>query len=166
MGGSGSNALTVTTPSEREIVMTRVFDAPRDLVFEAHTSCEHMSNWWGPRKYEVASCEIDFRPGGAWRIVHRGPDGEEHGFRGDFREVVPPERIVWTFEYEGMSGHVSVDTLTLEEHDGKTTLRATSVFDTVEDRDGMIDSGMESGAAESYERLDEYLDVLGGQAAG
>ena len=166
MGGSGSNALTVTTSSEREIVMTRVFDAPRDLVFEAHTSCEHMSNWWGPRKYEVASCEIDFRQGGAWRIVHRGPDGEEHGFRGEFREIVRPERLVWTFEYEGMPGHVSVETLTLEEHDGKTTLSATSVFDTVEDRDAMIDSGMESGAAETYERLDEYLEVLGRHAAG
>ena len=165
MGGSGSNALTVTTPSDREIQMTRIFDAPRDLVFEAHTSCEHMSNWWGPRKYEVASCEIDFRPGGDWRIVHRAP-GEEHGFRGEFREIVRPERIVWTFEYEGMPGHVSVGTLTLEEHDGKTTLTATSVFDSVEDRDGMLESGMESGAAETYDRLDEYLEVLRERAAG
>ena len=160
MGASGSNMLTVSTPSDREIVMTRGFDAPRELVFEAHSSCEHMSNWWGPRKYEVASCEIDLRPGGKWRIVHRGPEGEEHGFRGEFREIVRPERIVWTFEYEGMPGHVSVDTLTLEEHDGRTTVTGTSVLDTVEDRDGMLESGMESGAAESYDRLDEYLEVL------
>jgi uncharacterized protein YndB with AHSA1/START domain len=160
MGGRGSNTLTVTTPSDREIVMTRVFDAPRELVFEAHSSCEHMSNWWGPRKYEVATCEIDFRPGGEWRIVHRGPGGEEHGFHGEFREILRPERIVWTFEYEGMPGHVSVDTLTLEEHDGKTTVTGRSVLDTVEDRDGMLESGMESGAAESYDRLDEYLEVL------
>jgi uncharacterized protein YndB with AHSA1/START domain len=167
MSGSGSNQLKVTTPSDREIVMTRVFDAPRDLVFEAHTSCEHMSKWWGPRKYEVASCDIDFRQGGAWRIVHRGPDGvEEHGFRGEFKEIVRPERIVWTFEYEGMPGHVSVDTLTLEEHDGKTTLTATSVFDNVEDRDGMLQSGMESGAAETWDRLAEYLEVLAGRSAG
>jgi len=168
MGGSGSNALTVTTPSDREIVMTRVFDAPRDLVFEAHSSCEHMSNWWGPRKYEFASCEIDFRPGGKWRIVHRGPDGEDEdrGFHGEFREIVRPKRIVWTFEWEGMPGHVSVETLTLEEHGGKTTVTATSVFDSVEDRDGMLQSGMESGAAESYERLDEYLEVLKGRSAG
>ena len=166
MGGSDSNALTVTTPSDREILMTRVFDAPRDLVFEAHTSCEHMSNWWGPRRYQVASCEFDFRPGGAWRIVHRGPEGEEHGFHGEFRELVRPERIVWTFEYEGMPGHVSVQTLTLEEHDGKTTLTSTSVFDTAEDRDGMLESGMESGAAESMDRLDEYLEVLKGRAGG
>ena len=166
MGGNASNQLTVTTPSDRQIVMTRVFDAPRDLVFEAHTSCEHMSRWWGPRKYEVSSCEMDFRPGGAWRFVLRGPDGEVPGFRGEFREIVPPERIVWTFEWEGMPGHVSVDTLTLEEQDGKTTLTATSVFDSVEDRDGMLESGMESGAAETYDRLDEYLELLTGRAAG
>jgi uncharacterized protein YndB with AHSA1/START domain len=160
------NTMTVTTPSHLEIVMTRSFNAPRELVFEAHTSCEHMSNWWGPRKYEVASCDIDFRPGGTWRIVHRGPDGEEdQGFHGEFREIVPPERIVWTFEWEGMPGHISVDTLTLEERDGKTTITATSVFDSVEDRDGMLHSGMESGAAETYDRLDEYLEVLKDRAA-
>jgi uncharacterized protein YndB with AHSA1/START domain len=158
-----ASKLTVTTPSDREIVMTRTFDAPRELVFEAHSSCEHMSNWWGPRKYEVASCEIDFRPGGSWRMVHKTADGsEEYGFRGEFRQIVPPERIVWTFEWEGMPGHVSVETLTLEERDGKTTLTATSVYDTVEDRDGMLQSGMEEGAAEAYDRLDEYLVTLKG----
>jgi uncharacterized protein YndB with AHSA1/START domain len=166
MGGSGSNRLQVTTPSEREIVMTRVFDAPRDLVFEAHSSCEHLSSWWGPRRYEIISCDVDFRPGGAWRIVHRDPEGEEYAFRGEFREIVRPERIVWTFEFEGMPGNVSVETLTLEESDGKTTLTATSVFDTVEARDGMLESGMETGAAETYDRLDEYLEVLKGRARG
>ncbi len=160
MGRSGKNELTVTTPSDREIAMTRVFDAPRDLVFEAHSSCEHLSHWWGPRRYEITGCELDFRPGGAWRIVHRGPDGEEYAFRGEYREIVRPERIVWTFEFEGMPGHVSVETMTLEEHDGKTTLTSTSVFDSVEERDGMLESGMESGAAEAMDRLDEYLEVL------
>ena len=159
------NKLEVTTPSDREIVMTRVVDAPRDLVFEAHTSCEHMSNWWGPRRYEIASCEIDFRPGGAWRIAHRLPDlEEEHGFRGEYREIVRPERIVWTFEWEGLPGHISVDTLTLEEEDGKTLLTATSMFDSVEDRDGMLRSGMEEGAAETWDRLEEYLQTLGERA--
>jgi uncharacterized protein YndB with AHSA1/START domain len=165
MGANGEHKLMLTTPSDREIRMTRVFDAPRDLVFEAHTSCEHMSNWWGPRKYEISSCEIDFRPGGAWRIVQRGPSGDEHGFRGKFREIVRPERIVWTFEYEGMPGHVSVDTLTLEEQDGKTVLTANSVFSSVEDRDGMLQSGMESGAAETWDRLAEYLEELRQTAA-
>jgi uncharacterized protein YndB with AHSA1/START domain len=166
MGGSASGKLSVTTPSDREIVMTRVFDAPRDLVFQAHTSCDHLSNWWGPRKYEIASCEVDFRPGGAWRIVHRGPDGEDYGFHGEYREIVRPERIVWTFEWEGLPGHVSVETLTLEEHDGKTTLTSTSVYDSVEDRDGMLQSGATEGAAETWDRLDEYLDVLAGRATG
>ena len=165
MSPSSRNALTVTTPSDREIHTTRVFDAPRDLVFEAHTSCEHMSHWWGPRKYEIASCDMDFRPGGAWRIVHRAEGEEIAGFRGEFREIVRPERIVWTFEWEGMPGHVSTQTLTLEEHDGKTTLTATLVFDTTEDRDGMLESGMESGANETYDRLDEYLEQLKGAAA-
>jgi uncharacterized protein YndB with AHSA1/START domain len=166
MTRTGSAQLMVTTPSDREIVMTRVFDAPLELVFDAHSSCEHMSRWWGPRRYEVVSCEMDFRPGGVWRIVHRGPDGTEHAFRGAFREIVRPERIAWTFEYEGLPGHVSVQTLTLEEHEGKTKLTATSVFDTVEDRDGMLRSGMEEGAAESYERLDEYLEALGRGTGG
>ena len=157
----GGNKLMVTTPSETEIRMTRVFDAPPDLVFEAHTSCQHMSNWWGPRKYDVSSCEIDFRPGGKWQIVHKGPgDEEDQGFRGEYREIVPPERIVWTFEWEGLPGHISVETLTLEEHDGKTTVTANSVHDSVEDRDGMLQSGMEAGAAETYDRLEEYLEVL------
>jgi uncharacterized protein YndB with AHSA1/START domain len=92
--------------------------------------------------------------------VHRGPDGDEHGFRGEFREIVRPERITWTFEYEGMPGHVSVQTVSFVEHDGKTTLTSTLVFDSMEDRDGMLQSGMEEGAAESMDRLDEYLEVL------
>ena len=155
-------ALTLTTPSDREIVMTRAFDAPRELVFEAHSKCEHLENWWGPRKYTLEVCELDFRPGGKYRFVHRGPDGvDEHGFRGEFREIVPPEKIVWTFEWEGMPGHVSVDTLTLEElGDGRTKLIAHSLFDSVEDRDGMLQSGMEEGAGESYDRLGELLEKM------
>jgi len=158
--GSGKGALTVTTPKDKEIAFTRSFKAPRDLVFEAHSSCEHMSNWWGPRKYEVAECNIDFRPGGKWRIVHRGADGQEFGFRGEFREIVRPERISWTFEFEPMPGHISVQTVTFEERDGVTTLSGVAYFDSKEERDGMVESGMESGMAETYERLDEYLEDL------
>ena len=155
-------ALTLTVPSDREIVMTRVFDAPRELVFEAHSKCEHLAKWWGPRKYSLAICELDFRPGGAYRFVHRGPDGmEEHGFRGEFSEIAPPERIVWTFEWEGMPGHASVDTLTLEDlGGGRTKLTAHSLFDSVEDRDGMLQSGMEEGAAETWDRLAEHLQTM------
>jgi len=165
MAGSG-NKLEVTTPSDTEIRMTRVFDAPRDLVFEAHTSAEHMSNWWGPRKYEVISADYDFRPGGKWRIAHRGPGGDEHGFRGEFREIVPPECIVWTFEYEGAPGQIAIETMTLEEHDGKTTLTVVSDAGTKEARDAVLESGMQEGAAETYDRLDEYLDKLKVGTAG
>jgi uncharacterized protein YndB with AHSA1/START domain len=155
--------LTLTTPSDREIVMTRVFDAPRELVFEAHSKCEHLSRWWGPRGYSLAVCEMDFRAGGKYHFVHNNPDGtrEEFGFRGEFREITPPERIVWTFEWEGMPGHISVDTLTLEEiGDGRTKLTSHSLFDSVEDRDGMLQSGMETGAAETWERLAELLETM------
>jgi uncharacterized protein YndB with AHSA1/START domain len=162
---ASGNKLTVTPQGATEIHMTRLFDAPRELVFEAHSSCEHMSNWWGPRKYEFASCEIDFRPGGTWRVVHRAEGEEDQGFYGEYREIVPPEKIVWTFEWEGLPGHVSVETLTLEEQDGKTLATAVSVFDNVEDRDGMLQSGMESGAAESYDRLDQYIETLRARAS-
>lgn len=157
-----NTALEITLPSDREIVVTRMFDAPREIVFEAHSSCEHVAKWWGPRRYELALCEMDFRPGGKYRFLHRGPDGtEEHGFRGEYREIVPPERIVWTFEWEGMPGHVSVDTLTLEDlGGGKTKLTTHSLFDSKEDRDGMLQSGMEEGMRETWERLDEHLATL------
>jgi uncharacterized protein YndB with AHSA1/START domain len=161
MAAGSSSAMSVTLPSDREIVLTRVFDAPRRLVFEALTNCEHLKHWWGPRRYALASCKMDFRPGGAYRIVQRGADGAEFGFRGEYREIVPPERIVQTFEFEGMPGHVSVETLTLVELNGKTTYTSTSVFDSVEDRDGMLNSGMEEGASETMDRLAEYLETLG-----
>jgi len=155
-------ALTLSTPSDREIVMTREFNAPRELVFEAHTKCEHMEKWWGPRKYSLEVCEMDFRPGGKYYFLHRGPDGvEEHGFRGEYREIVPPDRIVWTFEWEGMPGHVSVDTMVLEDlGGGRTKLTATSVFDSLEDRDGMLQSGMEEGASETWDRLAELVEMM------
>jgi len=159
MATAGDSKHTLSTPTDREIVITRMFDAPRDLVFEAHTSCEHLTKWWGPRRYEVADCDVDFRPGGAWRMVHRA-EGEEHEFRGEYREIVRPERITWTFEWMGMPGHVSVDTIVFEDQDGKTLVTTTSVFDTVQDRDGMLQSGMESGLAETWSRLDEYLETL------
>jgi len=160
MAASASSKLELSTPGDTEIQMTRVFDAPRELVFEAHTSAEHMSKWWGPRKYEVISAEYDFRPGGTWRIAHRGPEGDEHGFRGEFREIVPPERIVWTFEYEGAPGEIAVETMTLEEHDGKTTLTVISDAGSKEARDAVLKSGMQEGAAETYDRLEEYVATL------
>jgi uncharacterized protein YndB with AHSA1/START domain len=156
-----TSTLTVTLPSDKEIVLTREFDAPRALVFQAFSSCEHLQHWWGQAGSTLASCELDFRPGGAWRIVERDAKGNEWGFHGELRQVAPPERIVQTFEWEGLPGHISVDTLVLEDlGGGRTRLITTSVFDSVEDRDGMIQSGMEQGASESYDRLAAYLQTL------
>jgi uncharacterized protein YndB with AHSA1/START domain len=155
-----NDPLKVTLPSDREILMVRTFDAPRRVVFEALSKCEHLKHWWGPRKYELTKCELDFRPGGRWRFVQRGPDGDEHAFRGEIREIVPNERVVQTFEYEGFPGHISVETLTLTERDGRTTWTTRSVFDSKEDRDGMLQSGMETGANETMDRLEQYLPEL------
>jgi uncharacterized protein YndB with AHSA1/START domain len=157
---SNQSATTFATPSERELVMERVFDAPRALVFKAYTDPALIPQWWGPRRYTTTIDRLDLQPGGAWRFIQRGPDGEEHAFNGEYREVVPPERLVSTFEYEGMPGHVLLDTATFEELDGETRLTTRSVFQSVEDRDGMLESGMEAGATESFDRLAELLLVL------
>ena len=154
---SAGKRLVVTLPSDLEIQMTRVFAAPRRLVFEAHTSVEHMQHWWGPRGFTMVSGEMDFRPGGAWRFVLRKPNGLEYAFRGEFREIVPPERIVWTFEFEGAPGQIAVETLTLVERDGITTLTTRSVAASREARDAVLQSGMEAGAAETWDRLEEYV---------
>jgi len=152
----------VAEPGQPTIVMTRVFDAPRRLVFEAHSKPEHVSRWWGPRRHALILCEVDFRPGGAWRFVLRGPDGQEHPFKGVYREIVPPERLVYTFicDVPGIRDHEAVETLTFEEHDGKTTLTDTMVHKTVEARDGHLQAGMEAGAAETLDRLAELLQTM------
>ena len=152
--------IVTTLPSDREIMMTRTFTAPRELVFRALVDPELVPQWWGQRGSTTVVEALDARPGGKWRFVQQAPDGNEYGFRGEFREVTPPERIVWTFEFEGMPGHVVVETMTLTESEGKTTITTHSVFDTTEERDGMIQSGMEGGANESYDRLAELLATL------
>ena len=152
---------TMTLPSDREILITRTFNAPRALVFEAVTKCEHVGRWYGPRGTEMLSCKIDLRPGGSWRFVQRGPDGNEYAFSGEYREVVRPERIVQTWNFEGIPpGHESIETLTLEEHNGKTKWTAHSLFKSAEDRDGLIQSGMESGMRETMDRLAEVVESL------
>jgi uncharacterized protein YndB with AHSA1/START domain len=153
-----NNEMIISTPTDHEIVLTRWFDAPRHLVFEAHSSCEHMKHWWGPRRFAIADCEIDFRTGGKWRIVHRDTDGTEYEFYGEYVEVDPPGRIVWTFSMDEMG--TSIETLTLEERDGKTLLTATARYESVEARDGTLGSGMAEGAAETWERLAEYVADL------
>jgi uncharacterized protein YndB with AHSA1/START domain len=153
-----SDKLTVTLPSDLEVKMVRVFDAPRSLVFETHAKCEHIQHWWG--RGNQIDCEMDFRPGGTWRFVEHAPDGEQYAFRGEYREIQAPERIVQTFEFEAMPGHVCVETLELTEEGGKTTVTSVTRFDTKEDRDGMVASGMADGAGQSYDALAGYLAKL------
>ena len=144
----------------REIYQTAVLDAPRDLVFRAHTDPTLIQRWWGPRELLTTVEKFDLRPGGVWRIIQRDPKGKEYGFHGVFHEVVPSERIVQTFEYEGMAGHVALQTITFEEKSGKTVANNLAIFQMPEDRDGMIASGMERGAKEGIERLLDLLDEL------
>jgi len=137
--------------------MMRIFDAPRELVFKACTDPNLIPQWWGPKRFTTTVDKMDVKPGGVWRFIQRDSSGGEYAFNGVYREIVSPERLVYTFEFEGMPGHVMLETVTFEEHDGKTKLTDTSVFDTVEDRDGMLESGMEEGAAETMDRLAEIL---------
>lgn len=142
------------------IDVERSFDAPRDLVYRAHIDPDLLRQWLGPRRYEMVVDRYDPRDGGAWRYVHRGEDGAEYGFHGVFHGEPSPDRIVQTFEFEGAPGSVSLDSLSLEERDGRTIVRVHSVHQTVEARDAMVASGMEGGMDEGYERLEELLARL------
>jgi uncharacterized protein YndB with AHSA1/START domain len=139
---------------------TREFDAPRELLFRAFTEPDLLVQWLGPRKYVMEIDRYEVRDGGTWRYTHRDDNGNEFGFHGVFHGTPSPERVVQTFEFEGFPGHVSLDTATFEENEGKTLLRINSVFQSVEDRDGMIASGMEEGMNEGFDRLDELLAKL------
>jgi uncharacterized protein YndB with AHSA1/START domain len=154
-----TGTLQVTTPSEREIVLTRVFDAPRSLVFDAFTKPELLKRWFGPRGWSLAVCEIDFRVGGTWRFVLRGPDGKDMGMRGVYREIAAPDRSVHTESFDDFPGESLVTTVLVEDR-GRTTLRATVLYPSQEIRDAVIRSGMEHGAAESYDKLAELLTSL------
>ncbi len=152
-----ARAANITTPTDREILIERVFDAPRDEVFRAFTDPELIPQWWGPRDGTTVVDRMDVRAGGGWRFVMRGADGAETGFRGTYREVTPPERIVQTFEWEGMPGHVSVETVTFEHLGERTKVTTRMIFHTSEERDGMLGADVERGVNETYSRLDELL---------
>jgi uncharacterized protein YndB with AHSA1/START domain len=153
-------AASVTTPTDREIHIERVFDAPRDRVYATFTDSELIPEWWGPRGGTTIVDQMDVKAGGAWRYVIRTADGDETAFRGTYREVSPPERVVQTFEWEGMPGHVSIETAEFEDLGDRTRVITTSLFHTPEERDGMLASGMEHGLNETYARLDELLARL------
>jgi uncharacterized protein YndB with AHSA1/START domain len=150
---------TITTPSDREIRIERIFDAPRDRVWKAMTDPRLVAQWWG-RGNKLVVERLEVERGGHWRFVEHSPEGI-HGFEGRFAEVTPPERVVQTFEWDGMPGHVALETMTLEDvGDGRTRLITTSLFLTAQDRDGMLQSGMEGGLNESYAALDRLLATL------
>jgi len=152
--------LTVKTPSDREIEMTRVFDAPRSLVFDAHTQPELVRRWLlGPDGWSMVICDIDLQVGGSYRYVwRRAADGTQMGMGGVYREVVPPERVVATerFDQAWYPGQ-ALNTVVLVENGGKTTLTATSLYESREARDAALKSGMEKGVAVSYDRLAKIL---------
>lgn len=148
------------TPGSHELSYERVFQAPPELVYRAHTEADLVRRWWGGNS-EVTLDKLEARPGGGWRFITREQDGNEYAFHGVFHDLVPGERIVQTFEFEGMPGHVLLETMVLSDQgDGTTLMRASSVFQSVEDRDGMIASGMESGMNDSLAALDKVLASL------
>ena len=151
-----SHSAKITTPSDRTIRIERIFDAPRERVWRALTDRKLVAQWWG-RGNRLVVERMEVERGGHWRFVEHGPEGI-HGFEGRYREVVPPERIVQTFEWDGMPGHVAVETMTLEDlGDGRTKMITVSQFHTTEERDGMLHSGMEQGMAQSHAALDGVL---------
>jgi uncharacterized protein YndB with AHSA1/START domain len=150
----------IAEPGKHQIIMSRDFDAPRELVFKAFTDPKLIPQWWGPKDVTTIVDKMEVRKGGIWRYVQRGADGHEFAFHGVYHEITSPERLVYTFEFEGMPGHVLLETVTLEEHGSKTIVKDSSVFQSVEDRDGMIESGMEGGAEESWDRFAELLKQI------
>ncbi len=150
---SGSRA---PTPNDREVVVERVFNAPRHVVWSAFTEPEQLEQWWG-RGNKLAIEKLELWPGGRWRFVEHADDGV-HGFEGVYREVTPPERLAWTFGWDGMAGHAVLDTATFEDlGDGRTKVVSQSRFQTSEERDAMLGFGMQQGLDQSYAALDRWL---------
>jgi len=167
MAGKNDAKLEVTLPSEKEILMKRVFDAPRHLVFEVMTTPEYVRRWWCCGEgFTMPVCEIDLRVGGKYRYVTRGADGSEFGFNGVYREIVAPERIVHTEIFEPYPDEETVCTMTLEERDGKTYYQCLVVHATTQGRDAHIASGMEQGANYTFDRLEEIARTLAATDTG
>lgn len=153
-----TGTLKISLPSDREVLLTRVFNAPRQLVYDAFSKPEIMKRWFGPRGWSLVTCDVDHRVGGGFRFVMRGPDGPDMGMRGVYRELTPPERSVHVESFDDFPGESQV-TAVFTEQDGVTTLNATVLYPSKEVRDAVLQSGMEHGAAESYDKLAELLDT-------
>ena len=144
-------------PGVPQVLTEREFAAPRELLYRAFTDIDLLTQWLGPRQYTMKVDRFDMRDGGSYRYLHVGDDGDEHWFHGVFHGEPSLDGIVQTFEYEGVPGHVSLDTVTFEERDGKTVVHTNTVFQSIEDRDGMVQSGMSDGMNDGYDRLEELL---------
>ena len=149
-------------PGKKEIVISRVFDAPRERVFRTITDPHFIPLWWGPKRLTTTVDKMDVQPGGTWRFIQRDTEDNTYAFHGVYREIVPPERLVSTFEYEGMPGHELIETVTLEDQNGRTLITDTVLFKSVGDRENTLQSGMESGAIESMERFADLLSTVNG----
>ena len=150
-------------PGKQEILITREFDAPRELVFKACMDPKLISQWWGPRNLSTIVDKMDVRPGGQWRFINRDAEGNEYAFHGVYHEILAPERVIDTFEFEGLpeTGHVTLETMKLEElPGGRTRLTTQSVFQSVADRDATLQSGMEAGVNDTFDRLAELLKTM------
>lgn len=159
---TATNELTITIPAdEPSVTMERMFDAPRELVWKAMTDAKHVAQWWGLRDYKKVVTDWDFQVGGKWRIEQHGPDGSVYAFRGEYREITPIERFVNTFTMEGIyEDKTIVEAHILEDVNGKTKYSAISHYEAMEDRDGMVASGMEYGTRQSLDQLEELLKTL------
>lgn len=160
MTASSQREMTLTLPSDREVVMTRAFNAPARILFEVWTKPEHVRNWYAVRGTTMTVCEIDLRVGGAWRWVLVHPKGGEIAFSGVFREIAPPHRLQRTEVFEAMPGAESLVTLTFDEGDGQTTLAINMLFKSKQDRDVCLKSGMELGVKECFQKIDELVLAL------
>jgi len=149
----------VAKPNTQEVVVTRTFDAPRERVFRVYTDPALIPQWWGPERMSTTVETMDVRPGGSWRNVQHDPAGNEFAFHGVYHDVVAPERLVATFEFEGAPGHVSLDIVTFNDAGGKTILTVHSIFESVDDRDEMLNAGMLDGMSEGMSRIDRLLDA-------
>jgi uncharacterized protein YndB with AHSA1/START domain len=150
----------IIEPGRQDIVIKHTFDAPPETVFKVMTDPELIPKWWGPRDLTTIVDKMDVRPGGQWRFVHREDNGSEYGFHGVYHDTVPGQRVVQTTEFEGAPGEVALETMTFEGAGGKTKVVARALYPSVESRDAVIQAGMESGARETYERIDELLNTL------
>ena len=160
MAVTSSGTAKVTLPADDQILITREFDAPRELVFKAWTTPELVAQWWSGERGKVTSVDIDLRVGGTWRYVMEANEGFEVGFHGEYREIVPSERLVYTEVYEGMPEGEAVDTLTLTEEGGRTLMTMLVQHSSKEHRDGHINSGMEVGMQEAMDALERVAISL------